>query len=353
MLRLLGMMIFAVNFTSYWAVVQAHLPAIICGLGVALYPSLQLLKKAIPAVTGWKAVLVNLGMAILAVFAITPPDKFWTLAPWLSVLQMSGIAAGLHGTVAILSAQSAVAKDDGPGGGQQITPLSAQLGAAASSDPQVKAKALNTTAADPQIEHGPKLVPLTGADLDNWVPARTLRAAAVLLGALFLGGMTGCHVTAAATPATPQSIYQQGASAMDNFAIDLQQAQQIEISLHNGGAIPDATHLQIQGAFNQVAAYGIQIDALISAQASATTIAQRIQSAIASLTTISTTAAKLDAATATQVQNATAALASLLNALLPIFGVPVAAMPPVPDAWGTVTHTAAVRLGDGTVVIPN
>lgn len=136
---------------------------------------------------------------------------------------------------------------------------------------------------------------------------------------LCVAAIAGCHVTAA-TPATAPSIYQQGAQAMDNFATDLVSAQGIEKSLYAGGAIPTATHKTLESTFNQISAYGIQVDALITAQASSTTIVQRINSAIGSLADISTAAASLDANTAAQVKASVAALQLLLSNLIPIFG---------------------------------
>lgn len=152
------------------------------------------------------------------------------------------------------------------------------------------------------------------------------RALIVLLPCLVFAG---CTVTAP-TPTTAPSIYQNGAQGMDNFATDLQSAQKIEISLHAGGAIPDATHSSIQTAFNTIAGYGIQIDALITAQASATTITAKINAAISSLAGVTLTATNLDAATAAQVNSSIAALQALLTNLLPIFASSVSLATPNP-----------------------
>lgn len=91
------------NLPELWAYLYAHLPIVICGLGAALAPSLQLIKKLIPAITGWKALAVNFVMSTLAVFAVTPADQFWTVAAWMHVIQISGIAAAIHGTTKALA----------------------------------------------------------------------------------------------------------------------------------------------------------------------------------------------------------------------------------------------------------
>jgi hypothetical protein len=146
-----------------------------------------------------------------------------------------------------------------------------------------------------------------------------MRKLALLSVFLALPLATGCKTVVAPTPATAPSIYQQGSQAMDDFATDLVSAQNIEQGLYKGGAIPAATHATLESTFNQIAGYGIQVDALIKTQASATTIAARINSALSLLATVSTTAAGLDSATSVQVTGCVQALQALLTQLLPIF----------------------------------
>lgn len=157
-------------------------------------------------------------------------------------------------------------------------------------------------------------------------------AAAFALALLTVGGLSGCQPATSTTPvnATAPNIYQQGAQAMDDFSKDLVSAQNIEINLHKGGVVPDATHVQIQATFKSIAGYGQQIDALIRAQASAATITAKINAALGSLATIATQAAGLDANTAAQVSSSVAALQGLLNGLLPIFNVSAVGRPVQP-----------------------
>src|SRR5665213_4303397 len=140
----------------------------------------------------------------------------------------------------------------------------------------------------------------------------------------------GCGAVSTSTPATAPSIYQRGAQAMDNFATDLGQAQNIEISLHNGKAIDDVTHAVIQAQFKNVASYGIQIDSLIRGQASALTITDRINSALTGVSSIVVISGTLDAATTNQVNAGIAALKLLLTNLLPIFAPSVSLVAPNP-----------------------
>lgn len=142
----------------------------------------------------------------------------------------------------------------------------------------------------------------------------------VLLALLLCAMLVGCKPVTSPTPTTAPSIYQQGAQVMDDFATDLQSAQSIEKNLYVGGVIPQPTHKAIENTFGQIAGYGHQIDGLIAAQASSTTIVQRINSAISSLSDIVSAAAKLDPNTAAQVRASVAALQALLSNLIPIFG---------------------------------
>lgn len=132
--------------------------------------------------------------------------------------------------------------------------------------------------------------------------------------------LAGCHVVSPAPATAPTvSIYQQGAQAMHDFAADLGSAQGIEKNLYKGGVIPQPTHKAIEGTFSQIAGYGTQIDGLIAAQASASTIAGKVNSALASLGSIAISAAQLDPQTAAQVNGCIQALQALLSNLLPIF----------------------------------
>lgn len=132
--------------------------------------------------------------------------------------------------------------------------------------------------------------------------------------------IVGCHVTTPVPATAPTiSIYQQGAQAMKDFANDLGSAQGIEKNLYKGGVIPLPTHKTIENTFGQIAGYGTQIDGLIAAQASALTIAAKVNAALGSLGLIATSAAQLDPQTAAQVNGCIQALQALLSNILPIF----------------------------------
>jgi hypothetical protein len=105
---------------SFLNAVHAHLPTVVVAIAVVLAPALQLLKKYVPQVTGWKAVAANFAIAIVAVFSVTPAGQFWTVDAWMRVVELSGLAAGIHGTAKRLlapsgdPAQAAVAKKAPP-----------------------------------------------------------------------------------------------------------------------------------------------------------------------------------------------------------------------------------------------
>lgn len=146
------------------------------------------------------------------------------------------------------------------------------------------------------------------------------------LGSLALAAALGCaNAPAGSAPATPQSPYQKAATVMVDFSADVLSAQQVVTSLHAGGAIDDATYKTVQLAFGQIAIYGPQIDALISAQASAVTITAKVNSAVVSLESIVTATGRLDPNTATQIKVAVQALALLLQQVDTTFGNPTAA----------------------------
>lgn len=149
----------------------------------------------------------------------------------------------------------------------------------------------------------------------------TARFLAVPILALCLAGCKPAGVTG--QPAPPTQGYQQAAQAMSNFATDLQQVQQVEINLHNGGVIDKPTHNSIQAAIKQVELYGKQGDSLIAAQASATTIRAKLTSALDAVASITVQTGKLDPNTAAQLTNAITAIKLLLNNVLDALPNPV------------------------------
>lgn len=78
--------------------VHAHLPTVVVGLACLLAPFLQVIKRYVPALHGWRAVAANLGMGVVAVFSVTPAGQFWTVDAWMRVVELSGLAAGIYGT---------------------------------------------------------------------------------------------------------------------------------------------------------------------------------------------------------------------------------------------------------------
>jgi hypothetical protein len=161
-------------------------------------------------------------------------------------------------------------------------------------------------------------------------------------GALLLA-CAGCGLfkpATGSTAATPQTPYQQAATVMQDFSTDLVSAQQMVVSLHSGGVIDDATYKTVQAAFGQIATYGPQIDALISAQAAAPTIMAKVNAALGSVNSIVATTGALDANTAAQVKGGIQALGLLLGQLNTIFPVAVTSLP-APQPVSEVNHGPA------------
>jgi hypothetical protein len=153
------------------------------------------------------------------------------------------------------------------------------------------------------------------------------RLAGFLAITVLAAGLAGCaKVPAGSTPASPQSPYQKAATIMSDFSADLVSAQQVVISLHTGGAIDDTTYKTVQAAFGQVATYGPQIDALISAQAASPTILAKVSSALNALSLVATSTGKLDPNTAAQIKVAVQALELLLSQLNTTFATTTSAL---------------------------
>lgn len=94
------------TFLSY---IHAHLPQTVVAISVLMYPMLQGLKAAVPdswKLCGWKMVLINIAVAIITVWAVTPASDFFTLDAWMRVIEASGLAAGIHGTISALGTKA-------------------------------------------------------------------------------------------------------------------------------------------------------------------------------------------------------------------------------------------------------
>jgi hypothetical protein len=74
----------------------------VAGIIASVYAILQVVKKTFPAVNGYAALAINLGLSIGAVAVLMPPDKLFSLDS-LTALAIAGISAlgsaGIHGTV--------------------------------------------------------------------------------------------------------------------------------------------------------------------------------------------------------------------------------------------------------------
>jgi hypothetical protein len=169
----------------------------------------------------------------------------------------------------------------------------------------------------------------TGLRNDGWdSPRRALcgpGGVIVLLLVVMLVMIAGCaKAPAGSTPATPQTPYQKAATVMLDFSTDLVSAQKVVVQLHTGGVIDEPTYRTVQAAFKQVADYGPQIDALISAQAASPTIVAKVNAALASLDSIVASTGQLDPNTAAQIKVAIQALGLLLQSLDTTFSSPIA-----------------------------
>jgi hypothetical protein len=281
-----------------------------------IYGLVQGIKKIpvlTPYITGWVAVALNLVLQVCGFFVTIPADQLYTsntLTLIINGLVLPYLAsAGIHGTIKSFSQPQVLAQTPPDG---KVREVDATL---VPNDPENVAVAAKNGPAAPLV---------------------------MLLACCAALSIAGCvHAGAGAPPATAPSIYQQGAQYMNDFSVDLAQAQGIEITLYTSGAIDVATHKAIEGQFSAVAGYGIQIDQLIASQASAPSILAQVNAAIGSLTAISTSAAKLDAKTLAQVNGYVAILKQLLTNLLPIFAPGVSPAAPSPS-------TAEVNLGPST-----
>jgi hypothetical protein len=83
---------------NFWNEIHAHLPIVVITLACLLAPTLQLIKKYVPALKGWKALAANFGIAVITVFGVTPVGQFWSMDAWSHVLAVTLGAAGLYGT---------------------------------------------------------------------------------------------------------------------------------------------------------------------------------------------------------------------------------------------------------------
>lgn len=120
--------------------IHNHLPQAVCGLAAVLAPVLQVVKRYVPALKGWKALAANFALAVLGVFAVMPAGQFWTVDAWARVFAVVAASAGVYHTALSLAGKDA---------GSVTPPATGGIGVAnPGSGP---ASALNTTLRDPQL----------------------------------------------------------------------------------------------------------------------------------------------------------------------------------------------------------
>jgi hypothetical protein len=92
-------------------------PARIVALAAAIAPTLQLLKRAIPGLGGWKAVATNIFFSVVGVIALTSPDQLLSVNFFANIIVTAIGAAGIHGTAKLAGSQddaSALIASPGP-----------------------------------------------------------------------------------------------------------------------------------------------------------------------------------------------------------------------------------------------
>jgi hypothetical protein len=79
----------------------------VLAVSAVVYAALQAIKKTFPAVSGWWAVALNVGLSIGGVLAVVPVEQVLSLSTLTAVLTAAIAAAGIHGSVQNLGPQSA------------------------------------------------------------------------------------------------------------------------------------------------------------------------------------------------------------------------------------------------------
>ena len=83
---------------------NATTAAKVIAIAVVVYPVRQALKKALPNLSGWYAVGVNVFLSLLGVIVAVPADQFFTVDTLAMLITAATAAAGIHGTVKNLQA---------------------------------------------------------------------------------------------------------------------------------------------------------------------------------------------------------------------------------------------------------
>lgn len=166
-------------------------------------------------------------------------------------------------------------------------------------------------------------------------------ASAIILSVALIG--TGCKTVTTGPQPTASTPYQKAAVVMLDFSQDLLSAQKVEINLHAGGVIDNPTHRTIQGYFKQIDGYGTQINALLSAQASASTIQAKVNAALVSLNAITSATSGLDANTKTQIAASVSLLQGVFNNVMTQFNAATTEVD-----FGPIDNRSIGRAGRGT-----
>lgn len=158
---------------------------------------------------------------------------------------------------------------------------------------------------------GPAAAPVTPEAISK-APSKT--AVLMLVGAMALClPLAGCKAASSPAGPTASTPYQRAATFMLDFSQDVRSAQQTEINLYKGGAVPAATHKAIEQAFAQVGQYGPQIDALLAAQASSATVQAKVNAALDALTFIIDSVSAIDPTTRAQITTSVQLVEQVLN----------------------------------------
>jgi hypothetical protein len=93
---------------------EGMVEAKIVAISIAVSALLQVCKKApvlAPFLQGWTAVVVNIVLSIVGVYAVVQPADVFSLNTFVTVLTAALAAAGVHGTTTKLMARSVAKKE--------------------------------------------------------------------------------------------------------------------------------------------------------------------------------------------------------------------------------------------------
>src|SRR3954468_16413947 len=97
-------MILAFAMTLALAALDGTMAAKVIAIAVIIYPILQGVKKAIPSLSGWYAVALNVVLALGGVIVAVPANQLFSVGTLLMFITAATAAAGIHGTIKSLTA---------------------------------------------------------------------------------------------------------------------------------------------------------------------------------------------------------------------------------------------------------